>query len=233
MSDQHKFVERYYTIIEPSRVQATVSSKETKSAGLHPAKLEKISATGAILLLAAPPEFEGCQVSIVSSKLREPLLISAQIHWVQPNPAGDWHLGCAFDPRLTDEVFMQLLQSGLLERRSTPREPVRIRIHLQLEPATRIPAIISDISRGGLCCLTTTSAPKGTRQVYAFASIEGKEFKIPLKVRWSMHTCGQYFIGTEFVRQADSALLRRVQLEQLDACSDANELVLSPAGVTS
>ncbi|HEX3727286.1 MAG TPA: PilZ domain-containing protein, partial [Pirellulales bacterium] len=85
-----------------------------------------------------------------------------------------------------------------------------------------------NISEGGLCCLTTSCPPESTREVCIFASLDEAEMRIPLKVRWSMPAGTEYFIGCQFVRSTDFAVLRKLQSLHSDAaCTVAPSTAVS------
>lgn len=218
MTKQKTAPERYYTIIDPKELHAAILSQHAQRSERYPAELKAIAASGAVLLLASPPELQGdCRLSIASRKLPEPLDVTVRVDWLRPNPAGDWKLGCAFTPPLSETTFKTLLNSGLLERRSSAREPARIPVEIQLLPAkTRVPAIVRNFSEGGVCCLTANCSPEKTRRVNMFAMVGDEEAQIPLKVRWYTQAGTEYFIGCQFVSSSDFALLRTLQQEQLD-----------------
>jgi hypothetical protein len=210
--------ERCYTVVDPKRIRVAIASKAPLAADSHVGELKEISPTSAILMLPTPPTLRGeCQISIASSKIKTPILISARVDWMRPNPAGSWQVGCAIDPPLGPATFKRLLNSGLLERRAAPREPVRISVRLQLENTNeRIPAIVRNISEGGLCCLATNCPPQETRHVNMYVQDSGREVLMPLKVRWTMQTGGDHFLGCQFVRQTDFSVLRDLQRNQLE-----------------
>jgi hypothetical protein len=223
MSDQNIAFDRYYTVLKPGRIQASLRSRGAQATDSCAVQLKEISTTGAVLLLAAIPQIQGeCELALESRKLDEPLLAVGKIDWARPNPAGEWQIGCAFEPPISQEIFKKLFNSGLLERRASPRDPARVMVQVQLEPqAPRLPAIVRNISEGGLCCLTTSSPPTNTRQVCIFADSGETEARIQLKVRWSMRAGDEYFVGCQFVRQSDFAVLRKIQLHQLNVEREA------------
>jgi hypothetical protein len=219
--------ERCYSVLDPKRIRVSIASIETASAKAHEGELKEISPTGAVLLLAVPPALKGiCEISLSSDKLKRPIVFSAQVDWMRPNPAGLWQVGCVLQQPLAASTFKKLLNSGLLERRAAPREPVRIPVHLQLEHSTeRIPAMVRNISEGGLCCLATHCPPQETRNVYMYLSDSEGEVKMPLKVRWSMQAGGDHFLGCQFVRQNDFATLRKLQLGRAEIEGPEQSLV--------
>jgi hypothetical protein len=201
----------FYTVINPKLIQATILPKESERDS-QVAELREISATGAKLLVTALPDVKHeCRIMLVSQKLDCALEAHAEVHWIWPNLAGDWLLGCGINPPLSQESFKTLLNSGLLERRFSRREPTRIHVLVQVQPGEpRLPAIIHDLSDGGVC-LSMRWVPPATRDVCIFASKLGQEVRIPLKVRWSTHVGPEYFVGCELVRYADVLVLRKLQ----------------------
>jgi hypothetical protein len=150
-------------------------------------------------------------LTLDSPKLKERLVIPSELQWARPNPAGAWLLGCGFEPALTDEAFDGLLQSGLLERRSSVRRRTRIAVDAQWRAkGARVPALVCDLSEGGLC-LTTVQAPDNRHNVSIVGTLRGDEVRIPLHVRWSMHVGPNYFVGCEFVHSDDFAVVRKMQ----------------------
>ena len=222
--------ERCYAVLDPKRIRVSIASIEATSAKAHEGELKEISPTSAVLLLAAPPALKGiCEFSLTSNKLKQPIVFSAQVDWMRPNPAGLWQVGYALNPPLAPSIFKKLLNSGLLERRAAPREPVRIPVHLRLERSTeRIPAIVRNISEGGLCCLATNCPPQETRNLYMYLSDSDREISMPLKVRWSMQAGGDHFLGCQFVRQNDFAALRKLQLGHAEFEDHEGSLVHVP-----
>ncbi|MBI3836982.1 MAG: PilZ domain-containing protein [Planctomycetia bacterium] len=202
----------YYTVINPKLIEATVLPREPERPDSYAAELREISPTGAKLLVTALPELEyECRISLASPSLDCALVALAEVHWIWPNLAGDWLLGCGINPPLSDASFKNLLDSGLLERRFARREPIRIPVQVQLQPGEpRVPATVHDLSDGGVC-LTMRWTPPATRDVCIFASVSASEVRIPLKLRWSTHVGLEYFVGCEVIRYADILLLRKMQ----------------------
>ncbi len=211
--------ERYFAVINPASIRARILPHGHDSDAGEWAQLKRISPVGAVLLLAEPPKIQGgCQLEIVSDRLQQPLLIQARIDWLRPDPAGSWHLRCAIEPKLNERDFRRLLDSGLLERRSSPREEARILVEIQLAPGgPRFSALIRNISLSGVCCLATNCPPEGTRHINIFATNDGTDCRIPLKVHWWTQAGSEYFLGCEFVCKNDFAVLRQLQLDQGDA----------------
>jgi hypothetical protein len=207
---------RCYTVLDPKRIKISITSQDTSKP--LPADLVEISPISAMLLLSAPPAIKGeCQISLTTEKLASPLMIPARVDWMRPNAAGVWQLGCAIEPALDPATFKKLITSGLLERRAAPREPVHIPVEVQLvADSPKIKAIVRNISEGGLCCLATNCPPQQTRIVTMFVVDSGREIRMQLKVRWSMQAGGDHFLGCQFVRQSDFAVLRRIQGRQPD-----------------
>lgn len=210
--------ERYFAVINPMSVRVRILRLGANSERSEWAQLKQISPVGAVLLLAEPPTIQGgCQIEIVSDRLVQPFLIQARIDWLRPDPAGSWHLRCAIEPKLSEQDFRRLLDSGLLERRSSPREQARILVDIQLAPGgPRHSALIRNISLSGVCCLATSCPPEGTRHINIFATSDGNDCRIPLKVHWWTQAGSEFFVGCEFVRKCDFNILRQLQLAQGD-----------------
>jgi hypothetical protein len=122
----------------------------------------------------------------------------------------------------------------MLERRSSPRVQSRILVDIQLAPGgPRVAALIRNISLSGVCCLATSSPPEGTRHISIFATSGGNDFRIPLKLHWWTQAGPDYFLGCEFARKADFAILRRLQSEQKDEHLLAAEMHRRDGNATS
>lgn len=208
--------DRSFAVINPAAIRVQVRPTGSSAERIRTAQLKQISPIGAVLLLSEPPRLEGgCQIELESDKLAQPLLIQARVDWLRPDSAGVWHLCCTIEPQLPEEDFRRLLTSGLLERRAAPREESRIHVEIQLTPGgPRLAALIRNISLSGVCCLATNCPPEGTRHINIFATRDGVDSRIPLKVHWWTQAGTEYFLGCEFVRKADFATLRRLQLDQ-------------------
>jgi hypothetical protein len=212
MTSQQPGRGRNYTVIAPKLIQAAIFPQESQQTECYFAELKEISKTGARLLVPGLPALQlECRISLTSPKFQRVLDIPAEVHWARPNPAGDWLLGCGFAPPLSDESVKTLLDSGLFARRSAPREPARIPVQVVWQPeAPPLPAVIRDMSTGGLCVMTH-QAPENTNHASIFASESGHEIRVPIKVRWSRQVGGDYFVGCQFIDQADFAVLRKLQ----------------------
>jgi PilZ domain-containing protein len=212
MTSQRARRGRYYTVIAPKLIRAAIFPKDPRQTECYFAELKEISKTGAKLLVTGLPALQReCRISLASPKFQGVLVIPAEVHWVRPNPAGDWMLGCGIDPPLSDESFQALVDSGLLARRSVPREPARIPVQVQWQPgAPPLPAVVRDISTGGLC-VTTRQAPVTTNHACLLASEPGSEIRIPVKVRWSRQAGLDYFVGCQFIQPSDFAVLLKLQ----------------------
>jgi hypothetical protein len=115
------------------------------------------------------------------------------------------------DPPVANEIFKRLLDSGLLKRRATAREPARIPVEVQWQPGTpRLPALVRDLSKGGLC-LAIAEPPEGTQDARIFAATPKGEVLIPLKVRWSTNVGTGHFVGCQFIQPTDFTVLRKLQ----------------------
>jgi hypothetical protein len=227
----HQVRSGYYTVINPGSIQATVLPKESERPEFCMAELREISPTGAKLLVTVLPELKGeCRLLLASPKLGCVLVAPAEVHWIWPNLAGDWLLGCAINPPLSEKSFKGLLDSGLLERRFARREPTRIPVQVEVQSGEpRFPATIHDLSDGGVC-LTMRRAPPATRDICVFATESGREVRIPLKVRWSTHVGLEYFVGCEVLRYADILVLRKLQPIDKNHCHEPAQLGTVLAG---
>jgi hypothetical protein len=206
--------DRSYPLVHPELVEATILPGEGDPAQGCPAELREISPASAKLLIQGPPELASrCRVRLASSKLVRTFEIPGEIDWVRPNPAGDWLVECEFRPRMTDELFDELLTSGLLERRAAVRFPTRIPVQVQWLPGKpRVAGIVRDLSEGGLClCLVTREAPPETRDVCVAAPTPQGEVLLELRLRWTLRVGANHLIGCQFVHASDFALLRKLQ----------------------
>ncbi len=209
--------QRAYTLVDPRWVQTRIFSKTARQTPLCVAELREIAPIGAKVLVEGLPRIEyECMLSLESSRLEHAIVIAAHMQWARPNPAGDWLLGCAFDRPLEKESLDALIHSGLLERRSAVRRPTRIAVDAQLQVGKgRIPALVCDLSEGGLC-LTISTVPENKHDLHIFACLAGEEICIPLQRRWSMHVGPNYFMGCEFIRRSDFAVLRKLHPARQD-----------------
>ncbi len=192
---------RSYELVNVELVQAAILPFDSQPLDAIAAELREISQTGAKLLILGPPQLRyDCRISLATHRFKPALMLAAEIQWARPNPAGDWLLGCQFKTPLTDGIFQQWVDSGVLNRRKSVRERSRIYVGAQLQPGKpRLPAIVSDFSEGGLC-LITSEAPKNTREVCVFGSLHGEEINISLKVRWTLSVGPKQMVGCEFAR---------------------------------
>jgi hypothetical protein len=204
--------DRSYPLVHPELVEAVILPCNGPT-GCR-AELREISPASAKLLLAGPPELASrCRIRLTSSKLKGVLELPGQFDWARPNPAGDWLVECEFQPRLDEELFGELLNSGLLERRSAVRIQTRIPVDVQWRPGgPRVRGIVRDLSAGGLClCLVTKEAPPETRDVCVIAATPQGEVLLKVRVRWSLVVGSDHMIGCQFVHASDFALLRKLQ----------------------
>ncbi len=208
--------ERYFAVIDPSSIRLRIIPTGTDTDVGGSSQLKQISPVGAVLRMSEPPKFQGsCQIEIDSDRLDGRCVVQARIDWLSPDPAGSWHLRCVIEPRLSEQEFRRLLNSGLLERRASPREPSRILVDIQLAPGgPRVAALIRNISLSGVCCLATSCPPEGTRHINIFATSGGNDHRLPLKLHWWTQAGSEYFLGCEFADKADFAILRQLQNEQ-------------------
>ncbi len=219
-----------YAVVNPELVHAAILPRDPQSPGTIFSELRELAASAAILLVTGPPELRyQCRVLLKSHRFRPTLLLPAEIHWARPNPAGDWLLGCRFDAPIDEAVFREVIESGVLNRRSSVRERSRIPAQVQLQPGKgRVTAIISDFSEGGLCLtLPGTVVPECNRHVCVYGVVDGEEVRIPLKLRWSLSVGPNRMVGCQFMRQADYPVLRKLhQATQNEPLTSA----LRPAG---
>lgn len=206
--------DRSFPLVHCELVEATILPGERETSAGCVAQLREISPGSAKLLVQGPPALSThCRIRLVSSTLKQPLVMPAQLDWVRPNPAGDWLVECEFRPRISEVMFAELLASGLLERRSSVRYQTRIPVCVQWLPGqTRVSGIVRDLSEGGLClCLVTKEAPPETRDVRVTAMTTQGEVSLGLKIRWSLQVDGDYLIGCQFLHGDDFAALRKLQ----------------------
>jgi hypothetical protein len=206
--------DRSYPLVHPELVEAMILPVGRQPTEGCAAELREISPASAKLLVQGPPELASrCRIRLESSKLKRTLEIPGEIDWARPNPAGDWLVECEFQPRLSEPVFDDLLNSGLLERRSAVRFPTRIPVQVQWLPGKpRVMGIVRDLSEGGLClCLVTQEAPPETRDVCIVAPTPQGEVLLKLRMRWTLCVGRNHMMGCQFVHAADFALLRKLQ----------------------
>jgi hypothetical protein len=213
MSNAQTRRQRRYTLVNPELVQAEILFAESGSAEGVTAELREISQSDVKLLVMGPPELQlECRIVLKSHRFKSPLVLPAEVHWARPNPAGDWLLGCHLATPLADEKIQELIDSGVLNRRSSVRQRSRIPVQAQLQAGMpRLSAIVSDFSEGGIC-LTIAEAAQGTRHVCVFGSVLGQEARIPLKIRWTLPVGPNRLIGCEFMRPADYQILRKMHV---------------------
>lgn len=207
--------QRRYSVVSSQNVQAAILPRDVKATSSIAAKLRELSQITAILLVSGPPELRyQCRVRITSPLFRPTLLQAAEIHWARPNPAGDWLLGCRFDAPIDDGTFREVVESGVVNRRSSVRERSRIPVQVQLQPAkTRVAATVSDFSEGGLCLtLCGDVAAESTRHVCVYGVVEGNEVRLSLKIRWSLSVGPNRLVGCQFTRASDYLILRKLHL---------------------
>jgi hypothetical protein len=201
-----------YALIDPKLIEVTILPQSAQGSVRCFAELRDISRVSVTVLCTGQPELQpGCRISLASPKFDGVLVVPVEVNWVRPNPAGDWLVGCQIDPPLSSAYLKKLLSSGLLVRRSAPREPTRIPVQVQMQSeGPRLPALVRDISTGGLC-LATSRTPETTRHICIFASTPEREVQIQLEVCWSMRAERECFVGCKFVQPADYAELRKVR----------------------
>lgn len=213
MTSQETRRQRRYTLVNPELVQVKIAFDETVSAAGVAAELREISKTDVKLLVMGPPELElECRIMLTSHRFKSALEMPAEVYWARPNPAGDWLLGCHLATPLSDEKIEELINSGVLNRRSSVRQRSQIPVHAQLQAGRpRLAAVVSDFSEGGLCLTVPEDLPS-TRHVCVFGSVHGQEARIPLKIRWTLSVDPKRLIGCEFMRPADYQILRKMHL---------------------
>ncbi|REK10235.1 MAG: PilZ domain-containing protein [Planctomycetota bacterium] len=211
MSTAYTKCDRSFPLVHPELVEATIVPTADEGADPCAAELREISPASAKLLVPGPPKLPcRCHLQLASSQLGQGLSVPAEIDWAKPNPAGDWLVECAFRQRMTEAEFGRLLESGLLERRSSVRYQTRINVGVQWAPAqVRSHGIVRDLSEGGLC-LMTSRPPHDTRDVYVIVVTLRGEVPVQLKIRWSLCIGPNYLIGCQFVDRSDFELLRNL-----------------------
>ncbi len=212
MSTSSTKCDRSYPLVHPELVETLILPCDDEAIDVCAADLREISPSSAKLLVAGPPALPcRCRLRLVSSRLMRTFEVEAEIAWARPNLAGDWLIECEFLSRLGERQFKELLGSGLLERRSAVRYQTRIEVQVQLAVGQpRRPAIIRDLSEGGLC-LVTTEPPRHTRHVVVSVNTPQGETHIRLKTRWSLAAGPNHLIGCQFIDGEDFDLLRKLQ----------------------
>lgn len=221
--------QRRYSVVNSQGVRAAILPRDAHISGRIDAQLRELSQITAILMVSGPPALRyQCRVEITSPKFQPTLMQAAEIHWARPNPAGDWLLGCRFDAAIDDALFREVVESGVVNRRSSVRERTRIPVQVQLQPSkTRVSATVSDFSEGGLCLtLSGTNSPESTRHVCVYGVVEGQEVRLSLKIRWSLSVGPNRLVGCQFTRAADYLILRKLHLATQNEMLDD---VLRPA----
>ncbi|HEX3725854.1 MAG TPA: hypothetical protein VHV08_06410, partial [Pirellulales bacterium] len=113
MSDRPVVSGRYFSVIDPAWVRAVMFPSGYRLRDGSAIELREISATGAIVLIAAPPKLQAAyKISLASRKLQGPLEFEARIEWMQPNAGGMWQVGCLIQPPIDDQIFAKLMSSG-------------------------------------------------------------------------------------------------------------------------
>jgi hypothetical protein len=220
--------QRRYCVANSQWVQAAILPRDLNLSGNIPAQLREISQVTAIVLVSGPPELRyQCRVEITSPRFRPSLMLASEIHWARPNSAGDWLLGCRFDAPIDQATFREVVESGVLNRRSSVRERSRIPVEVQLQPSkNRVAATVSDFSEGGICLtLSGSSAAESTRHLCIYGVIDGQEVRLSVKIRWSLSVGPNRLVGCQFARESDYLILRKLHLATHNEVLD----VLRPA----
>lgn len=225
--------QRRYYVVNSQWVQAAILPRDLHSSGSILAQLRELSHVTAILLVTGPPDLRyQCRVQIASPRFRPVLTLAAEIHWARPNPAGDWLLGCRFDAPIDEASFREVVESGVVNRRSTFREHSRIPVQVQLQPSkSRETATVNDFSEGGLCLtLSGDCATDSTRHVCVYGVVDGQEVRLSLKIRWSLSVGPNRLVGCQFTRDSDHLALRKMHLATHNDMLDG---MLRPASVAA
>ncbi len=138
--------------------------------------------------------------------------MNAAVCWTRAESRKLWTLGCRFDPAVPAELISQLVDGGVLERRSFGRRPLRlplmVRGQLESQP---MEASIVDISAGGFCLLSKIEAQNGTRLLLSHRR-EGLSLDFVARAMWRVEAGDQCLVGCEFLHR--SAYQQLMDLEK-------------------
>ncbi|HUY85860.1 MAG TPA: PilZ domain-containing protein, partial [Acidimicrobiales bacterium] len=136
--------------------------------------------------------------------------------WVLPNGIAKLHttfLSRDDDPSAapTSWRLEPISDVQVVERRRSYRARSRQHVALRLDSGA-LPAVLVDVSEGGMRCLVDTVAPgKLTRDhVESNLKIQGKQVNVRGLVAWSKHHGGHVEVGITFgkIRRQDSDVIR-------------------------
>ena len=162
MGDERRREPRY-SIRNAELIEVSLQQDAVESGSKIVALLGDISRHGMRLQLPEPLTIqESASLVLRSEQLKFEFSLSADICWMRPEKNGRWSLGVEFVPELPHGVMQKLMDSGVIERRDSPRQTWKRPVRLRWEPdTTEHQAVLWDISKSGFCIL---SPHRATRQ---------------------------------------------------------------------
>ncbi|HEV3023043.1 MAG TPA: PilZ domain-containing protein [Pirellulales bacterium] len=200
----------------PQTVVVSVEWADGLGKATAAATLLDISAAGAKLSLEQQLKFnQAISISLTSAGGLD-LSVSAKICWLKPGEAQRWIVGCVFVPELPPAAQQRLFSSGIVDRRTFSRRPVRRAAKAQWElDTTAFDIELHDVSAGGISLRSPRPGRVGTRMVIVATGADGGAVQVAVRVQWQIADDEGYLVGCAFVNvEGHSAMCEFVTNDQ-------------------
>jgi hypothetical protein len=192
---------RRFTLTDRHGLALTVQWENGGAPTSAVAGLLDISTGGVKLSLVSHLKLhQALSLTIVCADLTLDLSVSAKVCWLRPSENDGWTAGCAFVPELSTAAQEALFASGLVERRTFSRQPIKLAASAQweLDPA-RFDVELQDVSTGGVCIQSPRPGKIGARMVVVVPTGDGREVPIAARAQWQIAAGNGYLIGCAYV----------------------------------
>jgi hypothetical protein len=191
MGDERRREPRY-NIRNAELIEVSLQQDAVESGSKIVALLGDLSRHGMRLQLPEPLTIqESASLVLRSEQLKFELSLCADICWMRPEKNGQWSLGVEFVPELPHAVMQKLMDSGVIERRESPRQTWKRPVRLRWEPdMTEHQAVLWDISKSGFCIL---SPHRATRKAVVLGNDGGGS--LSGTTQWQLTVSEGYLVG--------------------------------------
>ncbi len=203
---------RYCLLDQQQNVRVSVEFSGVDHCEPIDAALEDLSSGGAKLILERNiPLHEAVQLQIDDPTSGLNIEVNAEVCWLRPTDDGCWRLGCAFSPRLPEDIFGTLAQRGHIERRHGERHATVMRTTARWELEDKdMPVCIADFSVGGFCLLCPLPGRTGQRLRLQFPATGSDAVTwIAAKAQWQADIDDGFLVGFIFNDSEDYERLKR------------------------
>lgn len=154
-------------------------------------------------------EFHERVVLEINRKNGSQICVAAQVRWVEPQASGKkWVAGCLIASEFPPDYIDEMAESGMLERRASPRQSIQKDAMGRWEMTQKDCDIsIVDVSGSGVAILIDEIDSIGKRIRITFSEGMPEEVRMTAKAVWQKPVDGRFLVGCEIIEGSTYKLL--------------------------